>query len=180
MSSSETSSESLLGEKGRSSTLASVERGGWLTLLGGMCIHLVIGNMYLWGNTGLYIISYFHYLGDKEATNRQIITVIPVSFLIQSFFNPVGAYLQKRYDIKVILLVGQTVCVASIYCAFLAKTWHTFMMFYAGTFPVGVGIIYWPAVMCAWEWFEHKKGFATGMIIGSFGFGAFLFGILAI
>lgn len=58
------------GTAGSTQTLSSIKRGGWLTLAGSMCIHLVIGNIYLWGNTGLYIISYFHYLGEQQATSR--------------------------------------------------------------------------------------------------------------
>lgn len=37
---------------------------GWLTILGGMCTHLVLGNEYLWGNISSYVISYFHGKGD--------------------------------------------------------------------------------------------------------------------
>lgn len=43
---------------------------------------------------------------------------------------------------------------------------------------MGVGIIYWPPVLCAWEWFGNKKGLATGLIIGAFGFGSFVFSFI--
>ena len=43
---------------------------------------------------------------------------------------------------------------------------------------MGIGIIYWPPIMCAWEWFGDRKGLATGLIIGGFGFGAFIFGFV--
>lgn len=34
-------------------------------------------------------------------------------------------------------------------------------------------------IQCGWEWFPEKKGLVTGLIVGGFGFGAFLFGFLS-
>ena len=41
---------------------------GYLTVLGGMIMHLYIGNIYLWGNIGSYVVSHFSVLGDASAT----------------------------------------------------------------------------------------------------------------
>ena len=43
---------------------------GWLTVIGGICTHLIVGNEYLWGNVNTYIISYFHNNGDLSVTNK--------------------------------------------------------------------------------------------------------------
>ena len=37
---------------------------GIMTVIGGVLIHLMIGNLYLWGNIEPYVISYFHWKGD--------------------------------------------------------------------------------------------------------------------
>ena len=42
---------------------------GWLTVLGGVCTHLIVGNQYLWGNVNSYVISYFHNMGDHVSNN---------------------------------------------------------------------------------------------------------------
>ena len=60
--------------------------------------------------------------------------------------------------------------------ASIAQTFITFLFWYSFVFPIGVGIIYWPPIMSAWEWFgDDRKGIATGLIIGGFGFGVFIF-----
>ena len=53
-----------------------------------------------------------------------------------------------------------------------------FIFFYCFFFPVGLGLSYWPPVICSWEYFPEKKGMITGLIIGAFGLGAFFFGFI--
>ena len=55
---------------------------GYLTVLGGICIHLFCGNVYLWGNIGHYVLSYFHHLGDNNATSNIAICILPISILV--------------------------------------------------------------------------------------------------
>ena len=66
----------------------------------------------------------------------------------------------------------------SIFAASLTENWETFVIFYAGVFPIGIGILYWTPLICAWEWFPEKKGLISGVIIGAFGFGALIFGFV--
>lgn len=33
--------------------------------------------------------------------------------------------------------------------------------------------------MCGWEWFPEKKGLISGIIVGGYGFGAFIFGFIS-
>jgi hypothetical protein len=55
---------------------------GYLCVLGGVLAHLMIGNLYLWGNITEYVVSYFHYLGDTRATPQNAVIIIPLSFTI--------------------------------------------------------------------------------------------------
>ena len=58
------------------------------------------------------------------------------------------------------------------------ETWWTFLLFYAVFFPIGVGFVYWPPIICGWEWFPEHKGLVSGLIVGGYGFGAFIFGFI--
>jgi hypothetical protein len=78
---------------------------------------LFCGNLYLWGNISNYVVSHYHYLGDKEATLKHATLVLPVAFTIQSLFNPLGAYLQKRISPKLILLIGGSIMSLGIFLA---------------------------------------------------------------
>ena len=41
---------------------------------------------------------------------------------------------------------------------------------------IGGGACYFIALICAWEWYPESKGLVTGIILGGFGIGAFIFG----
>ena len=151
---------------------------GYFTVLGGVCIHLVCGNLYLWGNISNYVISHFHYMGDKNANLKIAVAVLPFSFTVQSLIQPLGAYLQKRINPKIILLVGSSLMLISIQIASNVKTWWLFVFWYCICFPLGIGIVYWTPIMCGWEWFPEHKGVVSGLIISGFGFGSFIFGFI--
>lgn len=149
-----------------------------MCLVGATFLHLFIGNLYLWGNIAPYVISYLHYQGDPDANDDKIIMVIPISFLLESFACNLGSYLQKRYNNRVTIAVFGILCLGSIFGASQVKTFKAFMMFYGVLFPIGIGVIYFVALMAAWEWFGPYKGFCTGVIVAGFGFGTFIFSFI--
>ena len=152
---------------------------GYLTVLGGVCIHLFCGNLYLWGNISTYVVTYFHYQGDDAATLRDASMVLTLSFTSQCIFTPIGPYLQKRMNPKVLVSIGGIIMCLSILFASYTTSWWWFIFWYALGFPMGIGIVYWPPIMCGWEWFPEHKGLVSGLIVAGYGFGAFFFGFLS-
>ena len=157
---------------------------GYLTVFGGLCIHLFCGNLYLWGNIQNYVVSYYHYnvnghQADPNSTLAIAVMVLPLSGTIQAFASPLGTYLLKKWHPKVIMLIGSSIMVFSVLIASYAQTWWMFVIFYAVIFPFGVGLVYWTPIICGWEWFPERKGLVSGVIIGGFGFGAFIFGFIS-
>jgi MFS transporter, OFA family, oxalate/formate antiporter len=75
-------------------------------------------------------------------------------------------------------MVGVSIMCVSILMASLQKTWITFVLFYCIGFPIGIGIVYFVPLMCGWEWFPDNKGLVSGLVVGGFGFGAFIFGYI--
>ena len=69
--------------------------------------------------------------------------------------------------------------VFSILGASYMQTWWAFCAFYTIGFPAGIGIVYWVPIMCGWEWFPENKGLVSGLIVGGYGFGAFIFGFVS-
>ena len=62
----------------------------------------------------------------------------------------------------------------SSYC----KSWGSFVIFYSVLYPAGIGMVYYVPIVCCWEWFPNRKGLITGLIVGGYGFGAFIFGYI--
>jgi len=134
--------------------------------------------MYLWGNVSTYVVSYFHLLGDKSATANNALAFLPITILTFTCFGPVGTFLYRRFDPKIILMLGVTLMSGSIYAATFMKSWWAFFAFYCIGYPAGIGIVYWIPIMCGWEWFPNNKGLVSGLIVGGYGFGAFIFGFI--
>jgi OFA family oxalate/formate antiporter-like MFS transporter len=152
-----------------------------LTLLGGVCIHLFCGNLYLWGNISTYVVSYYHFVhGDNEANLKIAKIVLPIIFTLLTLFNPIGAYLVKKgYNPKLILTLGSAVMLSAIFMCTIVTKWWLFVYFYALQFPMGIGLVYYTPIVCCWEWFPEKRGLVTGIIVAGFGFGAFIFGFIS-
>jgi MFS transporter, OFA family, oxalate/formate antiporter len=92
---------------------------------------------------------------------------------------PAGAFLLKMpLNPKIIMIIGGVIMITAIVISTYMKTWWTFIAFYSFMFPVGIGLVYWPPIICAWEWFPERKGLISGLVIGAFGFGAFIFGFI--
>ena len=67
----------------------------------------------------------------------------------------------------------------ALLAASFCKSWRVFVFFQGALFPIGVGILYWAPIICAWEWFPDRKGMVCGLIAGGFGFGAFIYGFIS-
>lgn len=39
--------------------------------------------------------------------------------------------------------------------------------------------MYFTPIVCGWEWFPENKGAVSGLIVGGYGFGAFIFGYIS-
>ena len=152
----------------------------WLTVAGGVVMQLAIGNLYLWGNIGPYVISYFHHLGDPSAVNSQTSSIIPFSLCVKTMFNSLGPLLQKKMNTKLLLTITSTAVISAIFLASRAQTWSTFKLIYVTVFPMAAGIMFYVPICCAWEWFTVGRGFITGLLYGAFGMGAFTFDFITV
>jgi OFA family oxalate/formate antiporter-like MFS transporter len=55
------------------------------------------------------------------------------------------------------------------------KSLEAFLFFYGVMTGIGSGICYMVPMVCAWEHFPNNKGFATGVNLGAYGMGSFIF-----
>lgn len=152
---------------------------GYVTVLTGILVHLFAGNLYLWGNITNYVVSYFHYLHSPGAnlTNAQM--VLPLCFVMQGVASPSGAFMLKRMHPKVIMLLGTSIMCLAMLLASYQTNWWGFVVFWGIMYPIGIGMIYWLPIICGWEYFPKHKGLVSGIVVGGYGFGSFIFGFIS-
>ena len=51
----------------------------------------------------------------------------------------------------------------------------TYLFLYCFLNGIGCGTCYFVVLICAWEWFPDRKGLVTGLTLGGYGFGSFIF-----
>jgi len=105
--------------------------------------------------------------------------MVPIMLFCQAITNPIGTYLQKRLNPKIILTIGAVVIISALLGASFSKTFWLFFYFYAIQFPLGVGLVYYLSIQCCWEWFPERKGFVTGIIMAGYPLGTLIFGFIS-
>jgi OFA family oxalate/formate antiporter-like MFS transporter len=84
-----------------------------------------------------------------------------------------------RYDPRIIIACSSSIGLAGVFfSSFMQNFWAFFFCY---SFPLGVmlGTGYIVPVHLCWDWFPNNKGLATGIVLGGFGAGAFIFGFIS-
>ena len=72
---------------------------GIATVLGGFCIHLVIGAQFVWGNIAVYVTSYYRETDPSVSLGSTSIG-LPLCILITGPFNYLGSKLCVKFGSK--------------------------------------------------------------------------------
>ena len=99
--------------------------------------------------------------------------------VVLAIVNPTGAFLFRLVSPKILIATGSCLGVLAMILAANAVKFSQFIAFFAFLYPVGIGLCYLTPLACGWEWVPERKGLITGIILGAFGFGAFVFSLIA-
>lgn len=143
-------------------------------LIAGAVIQLCIGIIYIWSIFRAPVIAYYTpFVGEETAA-----TCSSLTYSLMLAFFVVGIVVGGRIaDIRgarpVVYLGGIMFCAGialSAACAAMAPSapW-LICVFYGCVAGFGVGAAYTSTISCAQKWFLDRKGFATGIIVCTFG-----------
>ena len=62
--------------------------------------------------------------------------------------------------------------------SFTRNLW-LFMLFYGILNGLGSGMCYFVPLVCGWEYFPHKKGLVSGLVLAGYGFSSFIFSLVS-
>ena len=94
--------------------------------------------------------------------------------------NPAGAFLVKKVHPKLLVAIGATLGVAATLLAARVRTFLLFVLTFSVMNHIGIGLCYFPPLVCAWEWIQERRGIATGIILGAYGIGGFIWSLLGL
>ena len=148
-----------------------------LVLIGCFSIHLFNGCFFLWGNIAPYVLSYFYYFGNDPLIKQSDAAIItPILCIGLMVMNPTVA--SWKVNPKIPIALGSSIAIVGLLISSQVHSFTIFLFTYATVIGMGIGFCYFPPLQCGWEWVE-EKGLVTGIILGAFGFGSFVFSFFA-
>ena len=155
---------------------------GWLTVLGGFLIHLVLGTLYCWANLTSAVTSYLRFTNINKIfyTYNDTILIFAAALASQGMTIFIGGLLGQIIGARLTCMLGGYILVFGTYLSALCTSLDYFIICDGFMFGIGLGLCYTSPISCAVRWMPKRKGLVTGIIVGGFGCGAFVFGQLAI
>ncbi len=152
----------------------------WFIVLGGILIQLALGAIYAWsafttplqGATG----SPSEFAFSKIETQA----IFSAGLLTFAIFTIIGGRLQKRYgSMKVALTGGIFLGLGYILASFVGASFIGKLACIGIIGGAGIGLAYVVPIAVGVKWFPDKKGLVSGLAVAGFGFGAFIWILLA-
>jgi len=105
--------------------------------------------------------------------------VYPLMLFAITFGMPFGIKFSQRFGARAVSMTAMAVISGSVFASGFMDNFWGLVFFYGLLFGFASGMVYMVPVACSWKYFPHKKGTASGFIIGCFGFGTLIFNYVA-
>ncbi|KAK7069076.1 hypothetical protein SK128_018270 [Halocaridina rubra] len=143
-------------------------------VVGGILIHLTLGNLYSFGNMMTYMVSYMHLNVDSSVNYGNFVWVNSICVAAQGLFMAFGGVLEKCIGPKLTCLIGCSLLSAGIMLTYYAIeiSLYTVILTYGFLSGLGISLAYVTPLACGMQWYPQRKGLINGLIVGGFGLGA--------
>lgn len=141
------------------------------TVIGCVLVQLCVGILYLWSVFKSPVVKYYNW--TTEAANM-VSSYMIFAFVVGSL---IGGFLQDKTNPKLVATIGCILFCGGIFItSFLTSATISFIyLTYCVISGLGCGFAYGSILSCMQKWFPHKRGFATGLSAGAFGFSTVIF-----
>lgn len=144
-------------------------------LAAGMVIQLCAGIIYMWSVFKSPVSAHLSWDQGSAALVTSIMMVAFVTGMVT------GGKLVDTFGVRKIALIGSAVMSCGIFATAFVTSSMPAMLYvtYAIIGGLGVGMVYSCTVSNVQKWFFDRRGFATGMMVGAFGFSMVVFAPVA-
>lgn len=150
----------------------------WQTVIGGFLIHLVLGTLYVWANITNAVTSYLRRY-DANLTYNDTIIVYAAALAAQGCTMLLGGIISQRIGPKYCCLIGSAIIIVGTFLSSISTSYSEIVFSQGIMLGLGIGICYTAPISASVRWLPHRKGLVTGIIVGGFGCGAFVYGFIA-
>jgi OFA family oxalate/formate antiporter-like MFS transporter len=143
----------------------------WVVVVMGTILMLMLGTVYAWSFFQKPIVTAMGW------SNSQVAWAFSIAILFLGFSAAWGGINLPRIGPVKLSMTGGALYALGYILGGLALKYHSLLLLYFGfgvVGGIGMGFGYVTPVATVGKWFPDRKGFATGMVVMGFGFGALL------
>lgn len=152
----------------------------WIVVIGAIMIQVALGAIYAWSafTTPLQgTIDIPSQFGFLKTQTQAIFSAGLATFAI---FTIIGGRLQKKYGpMRIALLGGTLLGLGYLLAGFVGVNFPLKLLGLGIIGGAGIGLAYVVPIGVGVKWFPDKKGLVSGLAVAGFGFGAFIWILLA-
>jgi OFA family oxalate/formate antiporter-like MFS transporter len=147
----------------------------WIIVIGAIMIQVALGAIYAWSAfTGALQSTAF---GFSKTETQAIFSAGLATFAI---FTIIGGRLAKKYSPRNIALLGGVFLgLGYILASFVGANFVLKLLLLGIMGGAGIGLGYVVPIAVGVKWFPDKKGLVSGLAVAGFGFGAFIWILMA-
>jgi OFA family oxalate/formate antiporter-like MFS transporter len=147
----------------------------WIIVIGAIMIQVALGAIYAWSAfTGPLQSEAF---GFTKTMTQAIFSTGLATFGV---FTIIGGRLQKKYSpMKIALLGGVLLGIGYLLAGFVGNNFPLKLIGIGLIGGAGIGLGYVVPIGVGIKWFPDKKGLVSGLAVAGFGFGAFIWILMA-
>jgi OFA family oxalate/formate antiporter-like MFS transporter len=163
-------------------TVGSVEKepkvvNRWVIVVGGILIQLALGAIYAWSAFTTPLQGSSSEFGFSKTETQLIFSAGLASFAIMTI---IGGRLQVRYGPRIIAMLGGVLLgLGYIAAGLVGANFPAKLLFIGIVAGSGIGLAYVVPIAIGVKWFPDKKGLVSGLAVAGFGFGAFIWILVA-
>lgn len=152
----------------------------WIIVVGGILIQLALGAIYAWSAFTTPLQGTATTPSDFAFSKTETQAIFSAGLLFFAIFTIVGGRLQLKYGPKKIALLGGTLLgLGYILAAFAGGSFIGKLLCIGVIAGTGIGLAYVVPIATGVKWFPDKKGLVSGLAVAGFGFGAFIWILIA-
>ncbi|MBN1280653.1 MAG: OFA family MFS transporter [Candidatus Thermoplasmatota archaeon] len=152
----------------------------WIIVIGGILIQLALGAIYAWSAFTTPLQGTATAPSDFGFTKTETQAIFSAGLLFFAIFTIIGGRLQLKYGpMKVALLGGVLLGLGYILASFTGANFMGKLLSIGMIAGSGIGLAYVVPIATGVKWFPDKKGLVSGLAVAGFGFGAFIWILIA-
>ena len=138
-------------------------------VVGAILMQISIGNIYSWSLFS-HQFKTFH-----SFTESELALTFSISIFIFALTTMVSGRLQDKYGPRIVCVIGALLFGGGFILTSLSSSLIYLYLFYGILAGAGVGFVYVCPLSTCLKWFPNHKGIITGVVVGAFGLGSFVF-----